>query len=231
MKTKKVLEELRKESKSYEKPTAFQEYKSDIKLFAGYLPHLFVRLANFILDSTDEIKATISNDKFFKRWEYRLIFFVGAFFIVTISVNQIKLCAGEVIAEYPHTKLFLINKLIKAEEVQASNVQEMHTPQIEEVAEIVEEDSKVAEFFAYNSEVAQTDSDPFTMASGKRVYEGAIANNCLPFGTKIEVNGKVKIVEDRMNSRYGCDTFDIWMESYDEAISFGRRNLEYKILK
>jgi len=92
-------------------------------------------------------------------------------------------------------------------------------------------EAKTAEFSAYNAEEAQTDSDPYTMASGKRVYEGAVANNCLPFGTKIKVNGKTKIVEDRMNSRYGCENFDIYMESYDEAIAFGRKTMEYEITK
>lgn len=89
----------------------------------------------------------------------------------------------------------------------------------------------IGEFSAYTSEVSQTDADPYTMASGKRVYAGAIANNCLPFGTKIKVNGKVKVVEDRMNSRYGCEHFDIWMENYDEAISFGRKSIAYEIVK
>lgn len=90
---------------------------------------------------------------------------------------------------------------------------------------------KIAEFSAYNAEEAQTDSDPFTMASGKKVYEGAVANNCLPFGTKIKVNGKIKIVEDRMNERYDCDHFDIFMQNHDEAVSFGRKMLSYEIIK
>lgn len=93
------------------------------------------------------------------------------------------------------------------------------------------QNAKSGEWTAYNSEVGQTDSDPYTMASGKRVYEGAIANNCLDFGTKVKVNGKVKIVEDRMNSRYDCDHFDIWMESYDAAVNFGRQTIEYEVIK
>lgn len=86
-------------------------------------------------------------------------------------------------------------------------------------------------FSAYNSEEAQTDSDPFTMASGKRVYDGAIANNCLKFGTKVKVAGKTYTVEDRMNKRYGCDHYDIWMESYSEAVKFGRKSIEYTVIK
>ena len=84
-------------------------------------------------------------------------------------------------------------------------------------------------FTAYNAEVGQTDSDPTTMASGKKVYDGAIANNCLPFGTKIQLNGKTYTVDDKMNSRYDCNHFDIYMESYDEAIKFGKQELRYKI--
>ena len=68
------------------------------------------------------------------------------------------------------------------------------------------------------------------MASGKKVYEGAIANNCLDFGTKVMVNGKVKIVEDKMNSRYDCDHFDIYFTDKGEALEFGRKQLEYNIL-
>lgn len=93
------------------------------------------------------------------------------------------------------------------------------------------QNAKSGEWTAYNSEVGQTDADPYTMASGKRVYEGAIANNCLDFGTKVKVNGKIKVVEDRMNSRYDCDHFDIYMASHDEAIKFGRQNIEYEVIK
>jgi 3D (Asp-Asp-Asp) domain-containing protein len=92
------------------------------------------------------------------------------------------------------------------------------------------QDSLVAEFSAYTARVEETDNDPITMASGRSVYDGAIANNCLPFGTRIEVNGKVKVVEDRMNSRYDCNHFDIFFSDYDEAIQFGRKELSYKII-
>jgi len=77
--------------------------------------------------------------------------------------------------------------------------------------------------------VGQTDADPFTMANGKKVFDGAIANNCLDFGTKIEVNGKIYTVSDRMNKRYDCSHFDIFMESHAEAVKFGRQQLNYNI--
>lgn len=63
--------------------------------------------------------------------------------------------------------------------------------------------SKVAVLTTYNAEVGQTDADPYTMASGKKVYEGAVASNCHKIGTKIEVEGLGTFtVEDRMNSRF-----------------------------
>jgi 3D (Asp-Asp-Asp) domain-containing protein len=97
------------------------------------------------------------------------------------------------------------------------------TPKIEEVKPLT------GEFSAYTAEVGQTDNDPFTMASGKKVYVGAIANNCLDFGTTVQVNGYSYTVEDRMNSRYNCNHFDIYMTDYNDAIAFGRKSLEYVV--
>jgi hypothetical protein len=69
----------------------------------------------------------------------------------------------------------------------------------------------------YSSTPDQTDSSPFIAADGYHVYDGMIANNCLPFGTQIKIpslyGDKVFEVHDRMNSRYGCYKFDIWMDA------------------
>jgi hypothetical protein len=35
------------------------------------------------------------------------------------------------------------------------------------------------------------------------------ANNCLRLGTKVEIRGRQYVVADRLNSRYGCDRFDL----------------------
>jgi len=86
------------------------------------------------------------------------------------------------------------------------------------------------EFSAYTASPGETDSTPYTMASNKRVFDGAVANNCMEFGTRIRLSGKVYVVEDRMNQRYGCDNFDIFMWDRDEALEFGRRKLEYTLL-
>lgn len=76
---------------------------------------------------------------------------------------------------------------------------------------------------AYTSEEAQTDDTPFIMANGEHVFDGAVANNCLPFGTKVVINGKEYTVSDRMNRRYDCNHFDLWYADKGEAIEFGRQ--------
>lgn len=88
-------------------------------------------------------------------------------------------------------------------------------------------------FTAYNAEVNQTDNDPTIMASGKEVYVGAIAcPSKYDFGTKIKVNGKTYTCEDRMAKRFrDGEYFDIYMDSQEEALSFGRQKLEYEVIK
>lgn len=80
-----------------------------------------------------------------------------------------------------------------------------------------------AEVSAYTSTPEETDDTPFISASNKTVFDGMAANNCLPFGTHIEIDGRIYVVEDRMNRRYGCENFDIWVESKNEAYDFGRQ--------
>lgn len=73
----------------------------------------------------------------------------------------------------------------------------------------------------YNSVPEQTDSDPFVTASGIIVRAGIVANNCLPFGTDVVIDGVIYEVQDRMASRYGCEWFDIWSASVPEAVEYG----------
>ena len=80
---------------------------------------------------------------------------------------------------------------------------------------------------AYSSTSDQTDSTPFIMASGKHVYDGAIASNFLPLGVLVRIpelfGGKIFVVEDRMHKRFS-DRVDIWMPTRQEAINFGLRS-------
>lgn len=87
---------------------------------------------------------------------------------------------------------------------------------------------------AYTSTVDQTDDDPFVAASGKRVYDGMIAANWLPFGTQIKIpslyGDKIFTVDDRMNSRYGYGRLDVWLDaSKTEAKKFGVKRVEVEV--
>ncbi|MBI5912949.1 3D domain-containing protein [Candidatus Azambacteria bacterium] len=86
---------------------------------------------------------------------------------------------------------------------------------------------------AYSSAPDQTDDSPFIMASGNRVYDGAIASNFLPMGTRVmlpETHGeKVFTVEDRTHRRFS-NRIDIWMETREEALQFGIKRIAMRIL-
>lgn len=87
---------------------------------------------------------------------------------------------------------------------------------------------------AYTSTPGQTDDTPFIAASGKRVHDGMIAANGLPFGTKVKIpsiyGDKIFIVEDRMNRRYGLGRMDIWLDTTRaEAMKFGVKRVEVEI--
>jgi len=94
---------------------------------------------------------------------------------------------------------------------------------------------------AYSSDVGQTDSTPCIPADGYDLCEhyekygegNTIAANFLPLGAQIklpgEYGGKVFVVHDRMNSRYGNGRIDIWMPTREEAVAFGVKYLELEL--
>lgn len=88
---------------------------------------------------------------------------------------------------------------------------------------------------AYSSSAWETDDDPETTAAGTGVRDGVIANNILPFGTKIRIpelyGDKIFVVEDRMHWRKGESQFDIWMDSYQKAKNFGVKQTYIEILE
>ncbi len=88
---------------------------------------------------------------------------------------------------------------------------------------------------AYTSTPDQTDDSPFITASNKYVKDGIIANNMLPFGTKVRIpelyGNKVFTVEDRMNKRKGNYRFDIWMADLNDAINFGVKSVQIEVLE
>lgn len=88
---------------------------------------------------------------------------------------------------------------------------------------------------AYSSTPEQTDDTPFITASNTHVRDGIVANNMLPFGSKIRIpelyGDKVFIVEDRMHQRKGKYHLDIWFPEYSQAKNFGAKITYIEILE
>ncbi len=87
---------------------------------------------------------------------------------------------------------------------------------------------------AYTSTPCQTDDDPFIAAWGDRVFDGMIASNWLPRGTKIKIpslfGDKIFTVADRMNPRYGYGRLDVWLDATKaEALKFGVQRAEVEV--
>jgi 3D (Asp-Asp-Asp) domain-containing protein len=88
---------------------------------------------------------------------------------------------------------------------------------------------------AYSSSPEETDSTPLITASGKMVSDGIVANNLLPFGTKVripEIYGeKVLTVQDRMHYRMGDYKLDIWFPEKSQAKQFGVKKATIEVLE
>ncbi len=86
---------------------------------------------------------------------------------------------------------------------------------------------------AYSSTPDQTDDTPFITASNSRVRDGVVANNSLPFGTRVKFprlfGEKIFIIEDRMAPK-NSHKVDIWMPTRQMALNFGVKRAEMEIL-
>lgn len=73
-------------------------------------------------------------------------------------------------------------------------------------------------------------------ASGKKVYVGGVANNWLPFGTTVLIDGLPYKVEDRGAKKYfgtrnnPIKAIDIYFDSHEQARSYGVQWREVEIL-
>ena len=87
----------------------------------------------------------------------------------------------------------------------------------------------------YSSTEDQTDSTPFITASLKHVEDGIVANNLLPFGTKIRIpelyGDKEFVVEDRMHFRKGKYNLDIWFPTREDATNFGVKKAYIEVIE
>lgn len=87
---------------------------------------------------------------------------------------------------------------------------------------------------AYSSTPDQTDSTPFITASGAHVASNIVANNLLPFGTKIKIpalyGNEIFTVGDRMNKNKSKYHIDLWMPSRTLALNFGVKTTNIEVL-
>ena len=112
-----------------------------------------------------------------------------------------------------------INLLIPLD-IEPRNYSEPPGPEFREV---------VGELTAYNENDGETPST--TMANGKQVHYGAVANDQLPLGTKVEIDGEIFVVSDRFGAGHPVERFDIYMESTDACEKFGRQKKIVRILE
>lgn len=82
---------------------------------------------------------------------------------------------------------------------------------------------------AYSPTIEECGKDDGITASGEPAVEGrTIAMDNVPFGTKVEINGDIYIVEDRFGGDYR-NRVDIYMSSRHNAERFGRQYMLIKI--
>ena len=97
------------------------------------------------------------------------------------------------------------------------------------MAPMGEEEKTIGIVTYYTNRPEETDSTPNITASGQGVRDGIVANNCLEFGTMVEIDGKMYEVQDRGAERHLCNWFDIFTFSYEEALIWGSRIKEITI--
>ena len=114
----------------------------------------------------------------------------------------------------------------------ANDCSDEETQQVKKV--LVQKKMNKVTVTAYSSTPDQTDDSPFITANGTYVYDGVVAANFLPFGTKVkfpEMYGdKFFIVEDRM-AKKNSHKMDIWMPSRSLALQFGVKSLAFEIIE
>ena len=82
---------------------------------------------------------------------------------------------------------------------------------------------------AYTASSDECGKNDGITASGVQAVAGrTIAMDGVPFGTEVEIEGHIYVVEDRFGGGY-TDRIDIFMDTKAEAFRWGRRWLEVKI--
>ena len=90
--------------------------------------------------------------------------------------------------------------------------------------------SFVAEVSAYTASDDECGNSKGITASGTHVKQGRTiaAPSWIPFGTKVIIGGHEYLVEDR-GGYISDNRLDIYMDSRDDAVEFGRKKLEVTV--
>ncbi len=152
--------------------------------------------------------------------------FAAVFFVVAVLVN-ILMPTTSFSQQTPYTWLF-------GEGNETASTERVYGfPDIKK-AQLHVTKSYWSQVTVYNSVPEQTDSDPFTTASGEQVRDGIVAANCLPFGTILRMpklfGDKIFVVKDRLAADKTCYIIDIWQEVRPDATSFGAPVTKIEIL-
>ena len=87
----------------------------------------------------------------------------------------------------------------------------------------------VMEVTAYNATVEQCGKADGITASGRPAIEGrTVACNDFPLGTRLLIGNHEYVVEDRAGVN---GIVDVYFESYDSAIQFGRKVMEVTVVE
>ncbi len=176
--------------------------------------------------------------RFFTKKQIKKIVFILIISLMQQSIGSTGILhAKEARAEELNKTPLLIPAVITAPEKEDGG--EIKTIDTTKVIKKIVKSRRIRTISAYNAgDVNQCDGDPCTAANGENICNALAAGykrcaaNFVPFGTILEIEGYGEcLVVDRMNSRYP-NNVDIAM-SYDqkkEALKFGRRNLNVKII-
>jgi len=80
---------------------------------------------------------------------------------------------------------------------------------------------------AYNENDGQTPGK--VMANGEKVHDGALANDVLPFGTKVLIDNEEFVVKDRFGAGHPVERFDRYVVSRGAAVRHGVRKVTVQI--
>lgn len=84
---------------------------------------------------------------------------------------------------------------------------------------------------AYTLSPDETDNSPCVSASGRNLClypDNSVAYNLAPYGTAVEINGKIYQVWDRVSQKYN-ERVDILMQDKQTALEFGKQKIKIKV--